>query len=340
MGIIQRKGRREWLLSAAICGVLSALSPAHADEIVPQTYQAEPSAKPGAQMQLPPLPDTKETEELRRKQDVKDNAEAFKVVLKTLMSMSPDEIRALHESLDGTQRAAATSGPNRPKPKQTQLDVAIKPGNGNPMLALYKDYVTPISVFDVTGHPWPIDKVVNGNPTDFTIDKPVDDAHYIYVRPNTMYAQGNAVIYLKGYSMPLVIDLAAGTSDLNSSVRLRLASRGPASPPPSAEAGMPIVGDAVLNNFLHGIPPASADELRVTGMTGQAWRYNSHLYIKSRNIVRSPGCIQYSVDDDATGMNICELPDVPLVIVSENGKTVNVTLDITPDTGSTKERGL
>jgi len=283
---------------------------------LPQAYAQTATAK--ASETLPPLPGDDE---------IKENAEDYKSALQQIMSLSPGEIVTLHKEMDSRQRAAAQPAKPMPKPRNQALDIALRSGDGNPSLPLLLNYATSVSIFDVTGKPWPIMSVVNGDPTDFEIKPPLKDSHHIYVKPKSPYARGNMILYLKDYSMPLVVDLEAGADSLSSSVKIRLASRGPGAQISLIENETPKVGDPILTGFLQGVPPASAEALAVDGIEAQAWRFKNHIYLRSRATMLSPGCSSQSNDDDANNMHVCEMEDISVALVSENGRQVPIKIN-------------
>lgn len=293
----------------------------------PQAHAADdapgPSRGSSGNETLPPPPDM---DKAAKEADAKEQAGDYKKVIEQLLSLSPEEIVHLHRDMDARQRAAAQPLTALPSPRRRDLDIALRPGDGDPMIPLMTNYATSISIFDVTGKPWPIVKFVNGNSDDFEILQPIAKSHYLSVRPKAAYSHGNVIVYLENFSKPLVIDFGSEGKSLSSSVKIRLAARGPHAETALMENAEPRVGDPILNRFLQGVPPAQAERLRVDGADAEAWRFKGYIYLRTQATVLSPGCLQRSNDDDADNVHICKIEDISPILVSANGRQVPVKL--------------
>ena len=81
-------------------------------------------------------------------------------------------------------------------------------------------------------------------------------------------------------------------------------------------------GNKAINLILDGTPPEGALRLQVGGVDGRttAYRMSSMIYVRTPFTLLSPGWS--SSVSSADGMNVYELSDSPVLLLSNEGKIV------------------
>ena len=84
----------------------------------------------------------------------------------------------------------------------------------------------------------------------------------VSVTPLRAWAAGNVTVYLKGLSVPVILNITSGETDtttlsqeIDSRLDLRIPRQGPASPVVSIPSEKIALHDATLQAFLDGVPP-------------------------------------------------------------------------------------
>jgi len=247
---------------------------------------------------------------------------AFEQLLNNLLPLKPDQIRELRRQIDITDRAAAD--PVRPEqPSVSSLDVSLAPGGAPPEIRTAAGRVTALSFYDVTGAPYPVSAVVVGNPDLFQVEAPIPEGNLVTITPLAPYAEGNMVITLLDQSVPILVKLLAGTEVVDYRLDMRVAARGPlAAAPVQFVDSSPQVGGPLISSFLDGLPPEDAEPVSLDQPGLSAWRLNNALYLRTRMTLLSPAWSNSAAG--AGGLKVYVVPDVPVILASDNGRLVSV----------------
>jgi len=251
--------------------------------------------------------------------------EMFDQALNDALPMSPQQIRATKQRMLQTQRAAVGYYVVPPKPVSTSLTVDLAPGAQPPVIRLGQGFVSSLVFVDVTGAPWPIELSDLGNPSAFNLqwDK-TGKSNTIMAQALTSYTFGNLAVKLVGLNTPVMLTLIPGQKSVDYRVDLHIAGRGPNAETFPIE-GLPQTEGHELVTVLEGIAPAGSKALHVKGGQAQAWLLDGRIYLRTRMTLLSPGWL--ATVSSADGMRAYMLQRTPHVLISQNGKTVQLKLE-------------
>lgn len=247
---------------------------------------------------------------------------AFAEMVRSMMPLTPEQIRTLRALFDQSQKAAASYPGVPPRPTSSAIIVDVSPGATPPIVRLRKGFVTSLVFLDASGQPWPVKAYDLGDPKGFNIQWD-QKSNTLLVQALYTYRSGNLAVLLKGYNTPIMVTLMPGQRAVDYRVDLRVPSMGPNAKP--IMNGLPNTGTPQLLTFLNGVPPKGAKMLRVTGGQSQAWEYNGRLYLRTRLTVLSPGWIASMSSPDGT--HAFELEKTPVVLVSRRGKITQLNIE-------------
>lgn len=250
--------------------------------------------------------------------------EAFENALSTFLPLSPDQILQLRERLDEQQFAVSHEFIQR-LPTTRSIDVSLAPGAQPPVINLQADTVTTLNFIDVTGAPWPVAATVVGNPGSFSVNAPIEGGNIVTISALGAYSRGNMAISLLDLATPIVVQFQAGNALADYRVDMRVGDRGPrADSPINFLSPPPVVGDELLSGFLDGVAPDGARSLQVAGGPARAWLFDGHLYLRTPMTLLSPAW--ESSATGAAGMRVYRLPETPVLLASDQGRLVNISL--------------
>ncbi len=280
----------------------------------PAPTVATPAAVP-AQPAAPPAP-------ALTPQQIDDAA--FNANIENTLPMSPDQIQKLRSLYQQSQFAAASTPDTPPRPTATSVFVDLSPGATPPVIRLSQGFITSLVFLDSTGAPWPIQAYDVGNPQAFNIqwDRTTNT---MMIQSMTMYNYGNLAIRLRGLPTPIMITLIPGQKAVDYRVDMRVQGYGPNATALPTGNGLPASADPTLLGILDGVPPDGAKLLNVTGGECQAWLAGSTLYVRTRLDVLSPGWL--STMSSADGMHAYAMQPTPVLLVSQNGKVLQLKVE-------------
>ncbi len=254
--------------------------------------------------------------------DKRLNAAAFSNTIDHVMPLSPHQIKALHESLDRSQRAASAYPSAPPKPTSASVLVGLSPGTTPPIARLSLGFVTSLVFLDATGEPWPIQAYDLGDPSSFNIQWNKKD-NKLLVQALKSYKFGNLAVILKGLDTPVLITLIPGQNAVDYRLDLHIPARGPDAK--MTVSGLPDTVSGALLSVLNGVPPTASKPLQILGGSGEAWLLGNHLFFRTRATLLSPAWI--STLSSADGTHAYELQNTPVILVLRNGKAVNLKVE-------------
>lgn len=251
-------------------------------------------------------------------------AGAFRSVSQDAFPLSPDQINALRNMLDQTQRAqAAAPYKTPPAPTSTSLLIDLAPGAVPPVIRLSKGFVSSLVFIDSTGSPWPIDAYDLGDPNAFNIqwDK---KGNTLMVQARQDYSYGNLAVNLKGLNTPIMLTLVPGQRVVDYRVDMRVPGQGPQAIVTIGD-NLPAPADNQLLNVLNGIPPMNGQRLKTENDFAEVWKVGDIVYLRSRYTLLSPAWVAKM--SSADGMNAYKLSPAPLVLLMRHGQVVSVKVE-------------
>lgn len=247
--------------------------------------------------------------------------------------LTPNEIRKLRR-LDREMNRAVSSPQMAVVPRIGALTVDLSPGSSLPLVRTAVNYPSSLTFIDSAGSPWNIGaEPISGNP-NFKVYW-VPDSHVVVVSATEPYSSGNITVYLRGLSVPLILNVTSGETDssaktwiVDSRLDMRIPKRGPGSSITSTTEARIGLHDQTLQAFLDGIPPKEAKRLKTQGNVPDTtvWQIGDDLYIRSRSEIRDEFEKTLS---SADGTHLWKLPVTPYISFSVMGKTIplNIALE-------------
>lgn len=251
---------------------------------------------------------------------------AFNILLEDALPLSPDQIMRLRKLYDLSEQASNTTPKPPPTPISSSMMVNLDPGTTPPIIRLSAGFVSSLVFTDVTGEPWPIVSYDVGDPKVFNIAWDTR-SNTLFAQSLKLYAHGNLAVRLQDLPTPIMLSLiSGGQREVDFRVDLQVTSRGPNAKPPimSDSSLMPARVNAELINILDGVAPVGSLQLEVAGGAGKAWLSNKKLYFRSALTVISPAWLSMVSSPDGT--HVYEMAPTPLILASEDGRTVNIQI--------------
>lgn len=250
-----------------------------------------------------------------------------------ILPLSPDQVRSFMHRLESTQEAAQAPFAGPPKGEVKVMSLSLDPGGEPPQVNLAAGYITTISMVDATGAPWPIlDVGVGGN---FEVTPTQAGSHVIRVTPLTRLGNGNLSVLLKDLSTPIIFRLVSGGSSFHMRYDARVPKLGPNAKTPIIERGRvgPVAGDQLIAMILENAPPKEAKRLKVTGLDARtmAWKVEDKIFVRTPLSLLSPAWNASASSPD--GMNVYEIGDAPVLLMSDNGIMMRARLMREEDNG-------
>ncbi len=286
---------------------------------------AQLNAPPG--LDLPPGSDLQdvEVEKTEEQKAAELRKEAFDAASQGLMPMKQQEIRKLLEMYDETQQAVQAPIYPNPKPESTFQTISLDPGTPPVELKTAVGHVTTLSIVDATGQPWPIQDISwAGN---FEVLQPEPSSNMLRITPMADFAFGNVSMRLIGLNPPVILTLRTERKSVQVRADVQIPEIGPNGvTPPIQRQITTTAGDNKLATILEGVPPSSANKLRIDGIDGRTTAYD----IGGTTYVRTPYTLLSPAWDasvrSADGTNVYAMKFTPVLLLSDKGKMVRAQL--------------
>jgi intracellular multiplication protein IcmK len=311
---------RASVAAAALLGSLFS-TPGFAQEqqnllLPPATYpaqQQQAAGQPGQPGLGLPVAQQPSKEEMEKK--------AFDQALKVLNPMTPDQERTVRQENDKIDKARGEQlAPVQPVSRSQR--VSLKSGEAPALIRTSPGWISTITFSDVTGQPWPVLTVTNGNPTAFNVQSsgPAGSTNVITISSLQPYVSSNIAIMLVGAKVPVMMTLAPNNGGpVDFRVDAQMDQRGPnASLDEIYSDTLPPTSDSTMLGFLDGVPPGDAVKLKTSNGEVQAWRYNDMLYIRSDKSLLSPAYV--SKQSNASRVNLYVLNEAPVLVMSNSDR--------------------
>jgi len=248
---------------------------------------------------------------------------AFQNMTKKQFPLTPQQIKALRQIFQATQRASVAPI-EVPTPTVSTQNVILSPGAAPPVIKMATGYVSSVVFVDETGQPWPIAGFSIGNPGAFNIQWD-QKGNVLMIQTVGRYESTNMAIRLAGLNIPVMLTIVSDQLNVDYRVDLRIAGRGPNAKAPLIGGTIPDQPNPLLMSFLEGIPPEGSQVLTVTGGEAQAWHKDNHLYLRTRLSVLSPGWL--ATMSSADGVRVYEMSNTPMILVSHDGQMITLKVE-------------
>ncbi len=248
--------------------------------------------------------------------------EYFNDAVKTLMPLTPEQIREMLETFRQSREAAETPI-FTPKPRTEVNTVSLDPSAQPLVIKTAPGYVTTMTIVDATGAPWAIQDVSWAG--DFQVTGPESGGHIVRIVPGTAHGAGNLSIRLIDLTTPIIFSLKTGLKEVHYRFDVRVPQAGPLAKTSIIEYGGidTVVGkDDNLVSFLEGTPPERSQELIVNGVDARtrAWKSDDGVYLRTPLTLLSPAWNSSVTSSD--GMHVYTIKNSPVVILSDKGRMV------------------
>lgn len=324
---------KSFMTAALVCSLASGVAFAQDAGsnllLPPATYPAGQTAQAQGQTGRPavglPAPAAQPSE---ADQDNK----AFHDALKLLYPNTPEQHRIARQA--GAADDKASNAPLTPiQPVSRSVRVSLRSGDAPPVIHTTPGWISTITFADVTGQPWPVLSVTNGNPDAYDVKNSGAEGKSNIVTISSKLAETptNVAITLVDAKVPVMLQLSPSSGAIDFRVDAQLDVRGPnASADMISSDNLPATGDSVMLGFLDGVPPSAATKVKTSDGQTQAWRYNDMLYVRTPLTLLSPAYV--SKQSSVVGFNVYVLNEAPVMVMSgaantpDSGRLESVTI--------------
>jgi len=251
---------------------------------------------------------------------------AFDAALKNIAPLTPEQIEKARRRVNEADKASGK--PLAPvTPVTRSISVSLKSGEAPPSIKVAPGWISTLTFSDVSGAPWPVLAVTNGNPNAYDVKSsgPEGNTNIITISTKVGYIPSNIAITLLGAKVPILMTLDPMGTEVDYRVDAQIDSRGPNAvlDVVSGTALQP-TGDSVMLAFLDGVPPNGAKKMKTGSRDVQAWGYNDMLYVRTSQSLLSPAYI--SKQSNVSGVNVYVLGEAPVLVVSSGGRMGTVQI--------------
>lgn len=254
---------------------------------------------------------------------------AFKEALKGIVPLTDDQVRKLRTELDKIDKAQGEPL-TAVKPSTRSIQVSLRSGEYPAVINTSPGWISTITFSDVTGQPWPVLSVTNGNPDAYNIQSsgPEGSTNIITISSKQGYVPSNIAVTLVGAKVPVLMTLQpTDKGQVDFRVDALMDQRGPnAAYDIVSNESLTPTDDATMLAFLDGVPPQGAKPLKSSSRDVQAWRYNDLTYIRTDKALMSPAPIRKT--SNASRTNVWVITEMPVVMFSDRdtGRTEYVNI--------------
>ena len=251
--------------------------------------------------------------------------EAFNIMLKQNVPLTPQQVIKLRQMIDVSQRVAAIPANVPPKPVSSTLMVNLAPGATPPAIRLSQGYITTLVFVDSTGSPWPIASFDIGDPKKLGNPQWDGKSNILLLQAVAPYGDSDLVVRLIGLPTPITLQLVFGQRVVDYRTDIHVSGIGPNSKELPIGTGLPESANQLLLSVLDGIAPSGSKILSVKGGDCQAWLLGDKMYLRTRFTVLSPGWIGRMVSPD--GMHAYEIQKSSSVLISQYGQPIELKIE-------------
>ncbi|WP_310622286.1 DotH/IcmK family type IV secretion protein [Flexibacterium corallicola] len=286
------------------------------DLIIPETYDYQLDDQDNANLNVG-----------MEKKNYNPTDEMLREALSNIVPITPEQI------LDARRHNQivedARSKPLDPIQQNSRsLPISLKSGEASPVINVSPGWISTITFSDVTGQPWPILSVINGNPDVYNIQttgKP-GESNILTISAGSASIPTNVAITPVGANVPIMVTLQPSRSRVDYRVDALIDQRGP-----NAKVNYSSVSsltnetdDSTMLSFLDGVPPAKAKSLKTTDKQVESWSFNDRLYVRTNKTLLSPAYM--ATQSNASGIHIYVLESTPVLLIGDRGRISKVSI--------------
>jgi intracellular multiplication protein IcmK len=260
----------------------------------------------------------------------------FAAALAQKLPMTPQEIYAYRQLRNQVNIAQVMPLGPAPAPVSRSVMMSMSTGQAAPVIHLYGNNATSMTFADDTGAPWPIESVIIGDKTSYTVDydKTQAGSNILVISPLKDHADlSNMIVTLRGSPSPLIFSLETGTDKIDYRVDVNLEAPGPnaiaAVEPTSTLAP---TDDTLMQQFVDDVPPPHARQLKTSSADVEAWSYQGDYFLRTDKALmglNTGGPVD--IANSVSQIHVYRISPTPTVTMSDNGNLEIVT--ITDDYG-------
>lgn len=241
--------------------------------------------------------------------------------IKSLAPLTPDQILEVRRKLDQVDRA--TDAPLASvSPVSRSVGVSLKSGESPVSVKVYPGWLSTLTFSDVTGQPWPVQVVTNGNPDAYNVvnSGTEGDSNIVTISAKSYHVPSNLSVLLVGAKVPLLVTLVPSSGEVDYRIDARVDQRGPnAIYDTVSGATLAPTNDSTMLQFLDGVAPSGSDKLNSNAPRDlQAWVYGDLMYVRTSMDLLSPAYT--GKHSNASGVKVYVLNEVPVLLVSDEGR--------------------
>lgn len=259
-------------------------------------------------------------------QDDSPEDAAFSDALRQIAPLTPEQIERARRQLDDVDRAQGT--PLQPiHPVTRSIGISLRSGERPATLKVSPGWISTITFSDVTGKPWPVESVANGNSSAYTVQSagPDTNTNIIMISALQSYVPSNIAVTLSGATVPVLLTLQPSSSEVDFRVDAQVDQRGPNAAYDIVSSDvLPSTNDSLMLGFLDGVPPTGATKLKTSNRNVEVWRLDGMFYVRSTSSLLSPAYV--SKQSNVSGVNVYVLNETPVLMVSRDGRLENVNV--------------
>jgi len=190
-------------------------------------------------------------------------------------------------------------------------------------------HVTTLNILDITGAPWPVEDISWAGNFEVVEGSSGDGSHILRISPQSEFARGNMSIRLLTLKTPVILTLETSRDKVHYRFDAIIPEQGPLAEAPLIQgSGVTTIkaGNKSASSILEGIPPGDTARLDVAGVDGRtsAYRLDQNIYLRTPLTLLSPAWTSSVASAD--GMRVYEIPDTPVVLLSDKGRMVRARL--------------
>jgi intracellular multiplication protein IcmK len=270
--------------------------------------------------------------------------------------IDPTEIESIRNTTSRARRAAVSPYPGNVMPTPVHRTVIYTPDTRKQpeTIRLWQGTVSALVFTDMGGNPWNIEQIAlncqmfddgrscgnqqgqqgmsvpgagasGGASANSGAAAPTN---VLNIQSLVQYGYGNVVVRLQNMASPIVLVLQVGLDKKNENdmqVDFHVQGRSPSAQPEMMTMQTLPGFDAHMSDFLYGVPPGGARQMKVSGGLAEAWIYNDALYVRTRVSILSPAFTDHV--GSAEGIEVYKYPTaVPTLLASVNGSPTTLVV--------------
>jgi intracellular multiplication protein IcmK len=254
---------------------------------------------------------------------------AFQTAIGMTLPLTNDMSRSYRQRADQQNHLVAEPASGQAaRPVSRSITLNLRPGERPPSVRLEAGNATVLTFSDQTGAPWPVTSVAVGNPQAYAAQEAGEKGktNMVVISPLAYYGAANLIVTLVGMPVPVSFSLETGKGEVDYRLDVGVPGRGPnAQYDLAGMTSLAPVNDANVQSFLDGVAPRGARKVKVSRHDVDAWRFQDMVYLRTALELVSPAYIARA--RNVSGVSVYTLADAPVVVVSQDGRMSNITID-------------